>query len=327
MIVSTGCADNRYMNVMRRVVYSLLFSALPIPYCFSQIPYGGNQSIFGTWENRERIVSFSEKDGKLHTQIVLKPFYGFFYDGIYAPDKTLNALPLALVGGEIYTEFWTAHPTGEGIFWRPENNKNDLTIDGSPIFEELAAYYTDTELKTVYKIRYWKTKADFTDEKAELRIGESVAAAQSDGTEAGGQTGENSVVPEKSTVQIDKYIQIDGTVYTCATGRRTYVRNPEKLTSLPEGARFSRSGDQDTQEAPAFAEDGSAPESTTLLVFGKPYLKPVPLTDLENEIAAHNSIVYPPRFSRFVIKEPAIFKKLEESSVEELINKKDPRTR
>ena len=149
-----------------------------------------------------------------------------------------------------------------------------FTIENVPIARELAGYYTSDDLKNVYKIRYWITKADFTEEKAELRIPDFADA-----------------------ILIDKYIKIGKTVYTCATGRRTYIRNPEKLAALPETARVS-----------------------DILVFGEPLLKRSSVTDLQAEIDAHNSIVYPPHFSVVRFVEPSIYKKLETMGIDDFYN-------
>lgn len=242
-----------------------------------------SQPLAGIWENNERFVRFEysspEKGGVLRSRIVLKPFYAYYYDGIYEPGSYTDGMPLAVVNGGIYPEFWTSHKAAGGTFWKPENNRSDFTIETVEIARELTAYYTSDDLKTVYKIRYWRTKADFTEEKAELRIPD--------------------YPPEdfEETILIDKYIKIDGTVYTCATGRRAYVRNPEKLVSLPQTVHI---GD--------------------ILVFGDPLLKRSDITDLETEIAAHNSIVYPPRNGRVDFTEPSIYRKLESMGQDDFYN-------
>lgn len=242
------------------------------------------KSVNGIWENKERFVKFDdavfsenadpEANKTVQAQIVLKPFYRYYYDGIYPAGAELTDMPLAVFNDGIYTEFWTSHKVLGGTFWRPENNRNDFTIENVPIARELAGYYTSDDLKTVYKIRYWITKADFTEEKAELRIPDFADA-----------------------ILIDKYIKIGKTVYTCATGRRTYIRNPEKLAALPETARVS-----------------------DILVFGDPLLKRSAVTDLQAEIDAHNSIVYPPHFSVVRFVEPSIYKKLETMGIDDFYN-------
>ena len=247
-------------------------------------------SLAGIWENAERIILFTDTaentgtdtnsgvgntDGsgrELSAHIVLKPFYRYYYDGIYEPHSDTDGMPLAVFDDGLYLRFWTAVPAadGTGVFWRPETNRNEFTIDSVPVQTELNAYYTDES--HVYEIRYWRTKADYADEQAELNTDDKI-------------------------VLVDKYVAIGNTVYTCAVGRRTRIRNPQKLSSLPHGFRISADG--------------------KLLVFGKPYLTRSTIENLEEEIQKHNSIVYPPHDGRARFIEPSIYKKLENMSIED----------
>ena len=259
-------------------------------------------SLAGIWENSERIILFRENDngdndgtgktgadntggskGAFSAQIVLKPFYRYYYDGIYEPHSDTDGMPLAVFDDGLYLRFWSAVPADDGtcVFWRPETNRNEFTIDSVPVQTELKAYYTDDS--DVYEIRYWRTKADYADEKAELET-------------------------DNKIVSVDKYIAIGDTVYTCAVGRRIRIRNPQKLTSLPNGFRISADG--------------------KLLVFGKPYLTRSTIENLEDEIQKHNSIVYPPHDGRAHFVEPSIYKKLENMSIEDLsLNRQKGRVR
>ena len=214
---------------------------------------------------------------------MLKPFYRYYYDGIYEPHSDTDGMPLAVFDDGLYLRFWSAVPAddGTGVFWRPETNRNEFTIDSVPVQTELKAYYTDDS--DVYEIRYWRTKADYAAEKAELETDDKI-------------------------ISVDKYIAIGDTVYTCAVGRRIRIRNPQKLTSLPNGFRISADG--------------------KLLVFGKPYATRSTIENLEDEIQKHNSIVYPPHDGRAHFVEPAIYKKLENRSIEDLsLNRQKGRVR
>ena len=262
-------------------------------------------SLAGIWENSERIILFRENDngdnddndgtgktgtdntgaskGAFSAQIVLKPFYRYYYDGIYEPHSDTDGMPLAVFDDGLYLRFWSAVPAddGTGVFWRPETNRNEFTIDSVPVQTELKAYYTDDS--DVYEIRYWRTKADYAAEKAELETDDKI-------------------------ISVDKYIAIGDTVYTCAVGRRIRIRNPQKLTSLPNGFRISADG--------------------KLLVFGKPYATRSTIENLEDEIQKHNSIVYPPHDGRAHFVEPSIYKKLENMSIEDLsLNRQKGRVR
>lgn len=262
-------------------------------------------SLAGIWENSERIILFHENDngdndnndgtgktgtdntggskGAFSAHIVLKPFYRYYYDGIYEPHSDTDGMPLAVFDDGLYLRFWSAVPAddGTGVFWRPETNRNEFTIDSVPVQTELKAYYTDDS--DVYEIRYWRTKADYAAEKAELETDDKI-------------------------ISVDKYIAIGDTVYTCAVGRRIRIRNPQKLSSLPNGFRISADG--------------------KLLVFGKPYLTRSTIENLEDEIQKHNSIVYPPHDGRAHFVEPSIYKKLENMSIEDLsLNRQKGRVR
>ncbi|MGI5172033.1 hypothetical protein H0R92_00305 [Treponema sp. OMZ 840] len=225
---------------------------------------------YGIWENKERIIYFAQESDKTKGAVVLKPFYRYYYDGIYEPHPDMDNIPLAVFGDDLYMQFWTAVPTENGVFWCPETNRSEFSIDSVPVQTELSGYYTDGS--NVYEIRYWRTKADYNSEKAELHTSDKI-------------------------VLVDKYIKIGETVYTAAVGRRTYIRNPVKRTSLPPNARISADGG--------------------LLVFGSPYASRSKIVDLEGEIQKHNSIVYPPRIGRAKFIEPSIYKKLESMSIED----------
>ena len=300
------------MSFLRRpaivCLFAFLFALIASP-CIAQTsdaaqPHSDveRSSLAGIWENSERIILFRENDNDDHdgtgktgadntggsksafsAQIVLKPFYRYYYDGIYEPHSDTDGMPLAVFDDGLYLRFWSAVPAddGTGVFWRPETNRNEFTIDSVPVQTELKAYYTDDS--DVYEIRYWRTKADYADEKAELETDDKI-------------------------VSVDKYIAIGNTVYTCAVGRRIRIRNPQKLSSLPNGFRISADG--------------------KLLVFGKPYLTRSTIENLEDEIQKHNSIVYPPHDGRAHFVEPSIYKKLENMSIEDLsLNRQKGRVR
>ena len=303
------------MSFLRRpaIVYlfAFLFALIALP-CIAQTSDAAQprsdverSSLGGIWENPERIILFRENDngdndnndgtgktgtdntggskGAFSAHIVLKPFYRYYYDGIYEPHSDTDGMPLAVFDDGLYLRFWSAVPAddGTGVFWHPETNRNEFTIDSVPVQTELKAYYTDDS--DVYEIRYWRTKADYADEKAELETDDKI-------------------------ISVDKYIAIGDTVYTCAVGRRIRIRNPQKLSSLPNGFRISADG--------------------KLLVFGKPYLTRSTIENLEDEIQKHNSIVYPPHDGRAHFVEPSIYKKLENMSIEDLsLNRQKGRVR
>lgn len=99
-------------------------------------------------------------------------------------------------------------------------------------------------------------------------------------------------LPEGGTCSLPRFIQLGDMVYTCVPGRGKVIRNP----------LFENSGEQ----AFVFSDDG------TVMASGKPdYLK-TGISDMADLISSHNSIVYPPRFSKVDLREPSIYKMLEE---------------
>jgi len=319
----------------------LFFLNLPL-LCFSQVispSTSGDNLLNGIWENDSRIVSFSETDeGTIETEIVLKTFYSFYYDGIFFPHESLDMLNFARIDDGLYMQYWVSQPaytslgtknpenldidihedtnlkidinetSGEiietkteieiaqnevfggdqnpitltkieptlapGIFWRPSSNRKEFAIDTVPIQTEVIGYYIDAQ--HIYKIRYWLTKATFTNVKAELTL-----------------------IPDikPKIVLIDKYIQIGESIYTSATGLRTLIRNVTSIEMLPGTPKIT--------------------PDETILVLDEPYLVLSPITNLDLAITENNSIIYPPRDGRASFVEPSIYKKLESMPIED----------
>ena len=88
-------------------------------------------------------------------------------------------------------------------------------------------------------------------------------------------------------------------VYTCTVGRRTLIRNPQEILELPENQVFN--------------------EDFSLMAFGSPdFIKSTEFEgyeSLQKEIEIHNAIINPPRFADRPIKEPSIYKFLEEMEI------------
>ena len=263
----------------------------------------------GIYENNHKIVTIETNDDeKIDANIVLKSFYGFYFDGQY-PDSEKNAVNIAIIDNKLYTEYWVATiaystmgddpdlieppppvflttveklpqfhlPTAEianGTMWLPATNTDEITMDDSVYKDELTGYYVDDS--EMYKIRYWLCDVPYSTEKAELKL----------------------IANEDTSVFIDKYVQIQDRVYTCATGLRSKIRNVEKIDQFEQSVVKS--------------------SDNVILAFGEPYLELSDITDIESAIAEHNSIVYPPRDGRAKFVEPSIYKKLESMTIDEL---------
>ena len=133
----------------------------------------------------------------------------------------------------------------------------------------------------IYKIEYWLTDQEYQEYQ------EALAYFY---LEKGN---------EESKVQLEKYIQIGSYVYTCTVGRRTLIRNPQEIQNLPENQVFN--------------------EDFSLMAFGEPnFIKSTEFEgyeSLQDEIEKHNAIINPPRFAVRPIKEPSIYKFLEEMEI------------
>ncbi len=297
--------------VKNAIILLLVFIS---PYLFSQEGFQieDYNVLQGIWENESKIISLhDDDDGNTTAQVVLKTFYGYYYDGLYPLDPSVP-INLARFENSLYAEYWkasTAYATlgnpiieeeeenpvfkvkiekpaefdfatalpAEGVLWLPQSNTTELSIDPTKIKNEVLGYYVNDS--ATYEIRYWLSSLPYSDEKVELEL-----------------------VPnsENSSVFIDKYIQIGDQVYTSATGLRTMVRN---VTSISP-----------------FSENTLTNEDNTILVFGEPYLELSDIININDEILAHNSIQRPPRDGRARFVEPSIYKKLESMSIDDFDN-------
>lgn len=99
----------------------------------------------------------------------------------------------------------TEIPAAEG-FWRDCGVAKGITVSPPVLDDELTGYYVADG--AYYHIRYWLTDMPYSYDKAGFTDGDKSYA-------------------------VDKYMRVAGRVYTCATGRRTQIRNIEKSVSMP----------------------------------------------------------------------------------------------
>lgn len=159
----------------------------------------------GIYQDGQRIVIFSgEKNGN----IILKTYYGWYYDAYYKiEDYPLNVSPLLLHGG-LYTRYWKKSDItneGEAIYWRPATNSKGLSIIPPLPEKEIFGYLVTN--KAVYRIRYWQI-SDMS----------------------GGQNAILIDREEQTQYEVDKYIVIDSLLYTCVNGRGLTIRNYQQIT-------------------------------------------------------------------------------------------------
>ena len=146
---------------------------------------------------------------------------GVFELEIKYPNNKKNVyVPLAVKEGEAYLDFFTVerirqdeNSQSTDFFLRPFGASSGITICPPVIKNEVAAYYVNGQ--DAYKIRYWicEQAADFSQK---CRFGS-----------------------EGKTFFVDKFLFLAGNAYTCATGRRSDVRNTEKIDCESIGFVYS----------------------------------------------------------------------------------------
>lgn len=217
----------------------------------------------GVYHDNSRIISFSgDKEGF----IILKTYYGWYYDSFYQMEAyPLSVNPLELNNG-LYTRYWKKSETGNNesvVFWKPCTNSEGITII-PPVPEQEIFGYAEAD-SFLYRIRYWLVSVPFTEQKAMV----------------------NSINTDNTTLQfeVDKYITIGSSVYTCVNGRGVIVRNYEKISMDMAGSL----GFKDIH----VSEDGA------YMAMGEPEYTVFNEDNLETAIMNQNSKRKPPRAPPF----------------------------
>lgn len=310
---------------MKKILFPLIFSLLTLP-IFSQSLQDNleaepteaaevaekNFIEKGVYENVNKFLVFEENDilqGKNTEKGIaetVKIYYGFFYDGQFQIEKDPEPITAATLNNGLYLEYYSKSeksifpkrneplPENQGYFL-PASNMTDIALSPARRLEKLYGYLVlpqnqaESEVENeaenqsenkeiIYKIEYWLTDQEYQEALAYFYL------------EKG---------KEESKVQLEKYIQIGSYVYTCTVGRRTLIRNPQEIQELPENQVFN--------------------EDFSLMAFGDPnFIKSTEFEgyeSLQKEIEKHNAIINPPRFAVRPIKEPSIYKFLEEMEI------------
>ena len=313
---------------MKKILFPLIFSLLTLP-IFSQSLQDSievesaeaaevaekNFIEKGVYENVNKFLLFEENDilqrknKEKDIAETVKIYYGFFYDGQFQIEKDPEPITAATLNNGLYLEYYTKsekslfpkgyEPLSENQgYFLPASNMTDIALSPARRLEKLYGYLVlpqnqaesevenEAENQTenqeiIYKIEYWLTDQEYQEYQ------EALAYFY---LEKGN---------EESKVQLEKYIQIGSYVYTCTVGRRTLIRNPQEIQNLPENQVFN--------------------EDFSLMAFGEPnFIKSTEFEgyeSLQDEIEKHNAIINPPRFAVRPIKEPSIYKFLEEMEI------------
>ncbi len=131
-------------------------------------------------------------------------------------------IPLAVINNNIYLDFLIkdrAAETDSGRIEKSDFDENKLVLSGfyrdassalgitvsPPVYKkELLSYFIDGN--SIYHIRYWQSKMEYSYETASFSDGEK-------------------------TFNVDKFLRVGGKVYQCTTGRSTKIRNIQKSSS------------------------------------------------------------------------------------------------
>lgn len=201
-----------------------------------------SENLEGIWEGVDRLVFFENDDnGKPHMAVVLKNYYGWYYDramedGIYAQkearirnsatSKTAAKCSVSFSDDEIlfsyskhdvryvnfrldaqnmFFNFWDIIPVEGGTFYKGKPESDGILISSKKTPTDFYSFFQCDD-GTVYKIRYWKSNMEYDPEaQCSLRLSD-----------------------RDDYFFVPKMIYVEGVNYTCASGRRMEVRNPEK---------------------------------------------------------------------------------------------------
>lgn len=212
-------------------------------------------------------------------QEVLKSFYTFWYDGLYDVEDGDQAY-LAQIDDGLYLDWWHREDLAEN-----KDTGGVFWAPGSNVRELAISPYPVKERLSGYFVLPGESGSSIVYEipywTSDIECSDELASFKLD---------------DGSVAYVNKNIQIGETVYTCAAGRRKTVRNPELKQSLPGTPLYSKGG--------------------VIMVLNAPYLVRADIDDMKAEIAAHNAIPRPPRFSTTEMKEPSIYKMLEDMPIE-----------
>lgn len=196
---------------------------------------------FSFWENSSRVLAIpleselvlseekpaSEIDFDTKILHVLKPYYGWYFDGLYVQEKAIAIEPL-IREGSLYLEYWEKEVLSESVsFYKPKSNIRDILIIPEQKAKEVLAFIIFQE--KVYPIRYWLTNETYderkvsvklTDDEADKKVGEeSSEEAREEARE------EASEKARGENVFVDAYFVFGDLVYTSVQGKRSEVRN------------------------------------------------------------------------------------------------------
>jgi hypothetical protein len=326
------CADNSYMVKTRQPILLCLAFFLFVPEIF--FSQGVPRPLGGVWENDQRIVSFFSEarqeesalgQSRAITGIVLKQFYGWYYDRAAEPQEIAGAVSSSSLPPRDKNN--TSAHSGEILITTFEETSPVTDESGSWTMRVLYPPYRESDAIALAVIRnnlYLNFYIRYDENPGSLGSVEGFWRAA--GTASGitvskpwyAQSVESLYITADSAFRIryweadlepdlserayfsdgaveyavDKYLVIGGKTFTCVQGRGTRIR---QITKSPAARGYELSGDG------------------TLCAFAPPYLWRSQIDDIYAEIAKANARKipsppppFPPKYPDFhydVIKE------------------------
>lgn len=205
-----------------------------------------------------------------------------------ADSKSEDAVPVSAADED-------ASDAASGILcWLPAGNLEDILLSSVQVRKRVYAYCVLPDSAFVLKIPYWLCKADIHGENLYPEISE-VTFIEDGSVLCSEESAYLTVTSggKEKKLYLPKKLKFGKRVYTCAMGRRTKIRNPEKISKAD------------------FEKNFFAVQDNAALFSVKSEYKRIAAQSLEKLIQERNSIVYPPRFFFINLKEPSIYEKLE----------------
>lgn len=200
--------DKAPISIVLRVFYQWYDDRAAEPSSFAQISSRDrNDTISSHPENIEvKFFTLFENESKTAGIYELSVKYPKIKNVVY--------IPIAVIDNQLYLTFLMREninypdlESNKDFYLKDYGVSNGITISPPIIKDEIISYYVTGN--SVYHIRYWESKMDFSEEKAEFST-------------------------EEKNFFVDKFIKAGGKIYTCTTGRSKKIRNIQKSTFISE---------------------------------------------------------------------------------------------
>lgn len=219
------------------IIIILFLSSLGLAFGQSSEVEIADSQGFSFWENSSRVLAIplerelvlsnektaSEIDFNTKILHVLKPYYGWYFDGLYIQEKAIAIEPL-IREDSLYLEYWEKEVLSESVsFYKPKSNIRDILIIPEQKAKEVLAFIIFQE--KVYPIRYWLTNETYDERKVSVKLTDDEADKKVGEESSEEAREEASEKAREENVFVDAYFAFDDLVYTSVQGKRSEVRN------------------------------------------------------------------------------------------------------